>query len=115
MAFNIREGFWGLEHLRLALCRRIFKMKPDSFIERYARTNVPVETCLDSKGKEVLCERCGFVIMKAVFPTGWQMEMCSALPIFKLDKPEFSSWLTTLSNPPKELETAKGFEPILHD
>lgn len=98
LAFNFREGYWGLEHLRLAICRRIFKMKPDCFMSRYKKPEcVRTEICYDKDDKPALCERCGFVIMSAHFENGWRLDMCSALPVVSLDNPEFKSWLTRLS------------------
>ena len=82
-------------------------------MERYARTSARVEICLDTNGNQILCERCGFVIMKAGFENGWKMEMCSALPLVAIDNPKFQTWLTTLAKPAKTSGTDNSFEPIL--
>lgn len=82
-------------------------------MERYARTSAKVEICLDTNKNPILCERCGFVIMRAIFENSWKMEMCSALPLVALDNPKFQDWLTSLAKPAKTTGTENSFEPIL--
>ncbi len=114
MAFSIRETIGGLEHLRLAACRRLFNMKPDAYMKRYAKNNVLVEVCLDTSDNPICCELCEFVIMRARLDNGWQLEMCSAFPSVAIDKPAFHDWLTTLSGDVSNCQEC-DFKPILHD
>lgn len=102
MAFNVREGFWGLEHLRLGFCRKLFKMKVDAFMPRYQGKACRVEVLTADDGAPKLCARCGFVKMKAIFDSGWQMEMCSALPLVSLDNPVFKQWQLALAAGPSD-------------
>jgi hypothetical protein len=119
LVVNVREGIFGLEHLRLAACRQLFNMKADAFVKRFAGLAVPVEVCLDASGNPINCERCGFVMVRATFANGWHTEMCSALPLVDLEKPAFCDWLTSLAG--KKLDCQKDgcqtadLEPILHD
>lgn len=121
MAFNVREGIWGLEHLRLLLCRKLFNMKADAFMARYQDKGSKVEVLLDQYGNPALCSRCGFVKLKAVFDSGWQMEMCSALPLVRLENPVFGKWQSSLAGNGSELisgtpdKTEKQGEAILQD
>lgn len=115
MPFTPVETFWGVEHLRLALWRKLFKVPQNHFIaaiESTAQTsNIRVSVPIDNSGNEQACERCGFAIVEADYE-GWQVQMCSALPLFKLDNPAFRQWLTTLSSIDCQQHQ---FEPILHD
>lgn len=116
MAFNVREGYWGLEHLRLKLCRRLFNLKADLYyINRYANDS-RVEILHSQNGQAELCSRCGFVLLKVSFETGWHMEMCSALPLVNLDNPKFTDWRASLfSNEIESAKTAREGAAILQD
>jgi hypothetical protein len=124
VAFNIRESYWGLEHLRLRLWRQLFKIPADYFISKYTTEKNPPETG-DSLAEPQsalfriprepegygTCERCGFVLVEANID-GWQIQMCSALPPVHLDSPKFRQWLATLANRDCQLHRP---EPILHE
>lgn len=97
---TLRETLAGWEHLRLSACKRLFKMKADAFVSRYDRYRLPVEVCLESQGEFICCEVCGFAMIRAHFDSGWQMEMCSALPIVNFDSKSFQDWLSTLASKP---------------
>lgn len=114
MAYSNRETLGGLEHLRLAVCRRLFHMKADAYMNRYAKNKVPVEVCLDTSSNPIHCELCGFVVMRAGFDNGWQMEMCSAMPIVDINKPAFRDWLKSLSKDASDCKLS-DLKPILHD
>jgi hypothetical protein len=106
LAFNIREGIRGLEHLRLAACRKMFKMNANHYIQRYADSGMQTEVYLDHEGKEMHCERCGFVFLKVSLGGGWTMQTCSALPIVKLRDASFREWVTSLTG--VAIESAKA-------
>jgi hypothetical protein len=89
-------------------------MPADAYLKRFSGASLPVEVCLDTEGKPICCEVCGFVNVRATFENGWQMEMCSALPLATVDKPAFKNWLTTLSGKADDCQ-ATDFKPILHD
>lgn len=112
MALNIREGFWGVEHLRIALFRRVFRKPEDAFMKRYEGMGANIERVLDTNGSAKICERCGYLLMRARFPNNWTMEMCSAFPLVKLDNPKFKDWFTQLT---EEKSTKLPLEPILHE
>ncbi len=112
MAFNIREGYWGLEHLRLALCRKLFNMKPEHYISRYAETGTRLAFPENERSDARVCERCGFVIMRAELEGGWLIEMCSALPLVSLKNRGFQNWFSELAVKNKT-ESAAG-RKILH-
>lgn len=114
MALNFREGFWGLEHLRIALCRHLFRMPADSFIKRFEGKGASIGLCLDLNESPRICERCGFYLVKVTYPNEWFIEMCSALPHVNLESPAYQSWLTTLVST-KSIQTESPLEPILHD
>ena len=111
MAFNLRESFWGLGHLRLRLWRSLFKVSPDHFISKYTSAGNTVRVAKTSDGKDRNCERCGFVLLEADLD-GWLLEMCSALPPVHLDSPKFKQWFATLANNDCQLHCP---EPILHE
>ncbi len=108
LPFNVRETFWGLNHLRLKACRGIFKMQPDAFLERFTNKGFLIEICLDEQKNQILCSRCGFVMMRASLEGAWPMELCSAMPILDLTNPAFRDWLTSLSASPATLARADG-------
>lgn len=111
MAFNLRESFWGLEHLRLRLWRQLFKVPSRHFISKYSDTGIRVRQSASEGSAEKNCERCGFALVEADFD-GWQLEMCSALPPAHLDSPKFKQWLHSLANRDCQLHHP---EPILHE
>jgi len=116
LALNLKEAFGGLEHLRLAICHSLFNMKHDAFLKRYAKISIPVEPSLDPDGKPLHCEQCGFVLIRVHFSSGWQMEMCSAMPIVDIESPALRNWLTTLAGSGDANDCqVRDFEPILHE
>lgn len=96
LAFNFREGYWGFQHLRLALCKRLFAMPADKFISRYQGKRV--ELLHDSSGALQTCKRCGFALVKCEFESGWFLEMCSALPLVDLNNSGFCAWVDELAS-----------------
>ncbi|MBX9725157.1 MAG: hypothetical protein K2X81_27385 [Candidatus Obscuribacterales bacterium] len=114
MAFNIRETYWGLKHLRLGFLRRLSKIQADAFLKQYEGQGVEIEACRDQANQEICCKRCGYLMMRARFETGWFLEICSAMPIVKLNNPAFKDWLTSLAKSPVPIPSAAG-GAILHD
>lgn len=112
MAFNIREGIWGLEHLRLRLCRKVFKRPAEHYLPRYESQSIKFATVKLADGSDKCCDRCGFLLVLATLENGWQVEMCSALPFLRLDSPAFSQWMTNLSSYDCQQHQ---YQPILHD
>lgn len=111
MAFNIREGIWGLEHLRLRFWRQLFKVPTDHFIRNYEKQTSASKQATGHDGKPLFCERCGFATIEADFD-GWRVQMCSALPLVKFDNPKFQQWFNKL----KEQDCQSPLpEPILHE
>lgn len=116
MAINFREGVWGLEHLRIALCRKLFKTPSDAYIKRYENKGASIELCHDLAGNAIACDRCGYLLVRARYQSGWTMEMCSAHPLVALDNPVYVDWLATLTQRPvSAVEKDIPLEPILHE
>ncbi len=113
MAFNIRDGFWGLEHMRIALFRRIFRTPVDVHLKRYEGKGAVIEKVLDTNGTPQICERCGFLLVRGRYSNHWTMEMCSAFPLVKLDNLQFQDWFANLTD--AEKSTKIPLEPILHE
>jgi len=111
VAFNIRESYWGLEHVKLRLWRQLFKISPDHFMSKYMSSGIPMRASQQPNGAGQTCERCGFDLLEADFD-GWKVQMCSALPVAHLDSPEFQQWLAALANRDCQLHRP---EPILHE
>lgn len=66
-------------------------------MQRYADSGMQTEVCLDHEGKEMHCERCGFVFLKVSLGGGWTMQTCSALPVVKLQDAAFHKWAKSLT------------------
>ncbi|MBX9686452.1 MAG: hypothetical protein K2X27_07090 [Candidatus Obscuribacterales bacterium] len=121
MAFNVREGIRGLEHLRLSACRKLFNMKPETFIEKHRKSGLSVEACIGKDGQPIKCGRCGFILMKSKLENDWQLECCSAFPVFSLKNPDFQLWMRNLaaqslqSKEHPEISGTKSPDAILQD
>lgn len=88
--FTFRETYWGLRHRSLRFARNTLQKPTDLYVKRYAGTGA-VEA-RDEAGCLRECNVCGFCLIVVELDSGWQMEMCSALPVVDVRNAAFQQW-----------------------
>lgn len=97
LVFSVRESICGVNHVLLKAKRLLFKKPATIYLERYASNGIPAEPAIDQNGNLICCNICGFALIKTTLDKGWNLEMCSALPVISPHDPKFQSWFQKLA------------------
>lgn len=79
--FNGSDTVSGLSHLSLGWKRRLQKLDPSLYVQRYLSQDLNGLSAVLIPGR--VCHICGFSLISLTAPNGWILETCSAHDIEK--------------------------------
>lgn len=92
MILKAHEAALGIKHVSYRLQRSILQRPTNFHLRKLNSCTMPFAELKDANGVPALCEVCGYAMARIQMPSGWVLDLCSAVPVVNFGKAEFWRW-----------------------